>query len=85
MRNATGGQKLLAVFVAPMLAVMAISLSLPLFGVEPGAAQLISRTGCLLVVLGAFAYAVFVDSKGRWPGVSAWQRYVRVVTFYRGR
>lgn len=26
-------------------------------------------------------YAVFVDSKKQWPWLSAWQRYVYVITF----
>ena len=37
-----------------------------------------------LIMVGALAYIVFFDSKKRWPGVGLFDRFARVVTFYRG-
>ncbi len=38
--------------------------------------------GPVISVIAIGCYIVFIDSKKRWPGLSAWHRWVRVSTFY---
>ena len=45
-------------------------------------AWLISYGGTFLVLIGNVLWAVF-DSRRRWPGVPAFTRFARIVTFYR--
>ncbi len=46
-------------------------------------ADVLGTVGSLVWMLGFLAYVVFVDSRHRWPGVRAFHRYARVITFYR--
>jgi hypothetical protein len=36
------------------------------------------------VTIGIMAYIVFIDSRKRWPGVGVFERFSRIITFYRG-
>jgi hypothetical protein len=54
-----------------------VGLLLPHWGV------VIIQGGTLLWVLGFLGYIVAVDSRRRWPHLSAVQRYIKVVTFQR--
>lgn len=46
-------------------------------------AYAISYGGTCLTILGTVLWIVFIDSKRRWPNVPAFDRFARVVTFYR--
>lgn len=48
-----------------------------------GWAYLVGQGGALAVFIANLLWIVLVDSKRRWPGVKAFNRYARVVTFYR--
>lgn len=47
------------------------------------AAWWLGEGGTLVWLLGGLAYAAIWDSKKRWPDVSTFTRYARIVTFYR--
>ncbi len=47
-------------------------------------AEIISLFGSIAATLGMLAYIVIWDSRKRWPGVKAFDRFARIVTFYRG-
>lgn len=48
------------------------------------AARLILVFGQMMVLGGALAYIIFIDSKKRWPGVPIFARIGRVMSFHRG-
>ena len=64
------------------LLVIVIAFSLFVAGF-PNAAAEAGGFGALFVLFGWLLYVVFVDSKERWPGVSAFKRYSNVITFKR--
>lgn len=77
MKNAP---RAFVVFMAALAANLVLGVVLVLAGVPyPGAAI------TAVIVLVAVAYVVFVDSRGRWPGVPWYARLGRVLTFHRGQ
>jgi hypothetical protein len=73
----------------PLMVVLIATLvccSLAILGVPHmiGLSQIIGNGGTLAVVMVAFGYIVFRDSRRRWPGVPFLIRVGRVLTFYRG-
>ena len=71
-------------FVVPLLVLICAVPVLYACKVSSDTIFVISQGGTALIVVGTLLYIVFIDSKKRWPGVNAFQRYARVVTFYRG-
>lgn len=47
------------------------------------AAQLFSMFGTIGVLAGMMIWIVFIDSRNRWPSVGWFNRFTRVITFYR--
>jgi hypothetical protein len=68
--------------VAGFLAILVSAIVLVLIG-QRDLAWVVGNLGSLVWVLAILAWIVFVDSRRRWPGLSAFRRYARIVTFYR--
>ena len=69
-------------FIVAIVAVTQITLVLH-YVEYPFAAQLVSTFGVAVVMLCTVAYVVFYDSKRRWPGLSTFKPWTRLVTFQR--
>ncbi len=68
--------------VAPLVVIIIAAACL--FAVGHGdAAWAVSNLGTILVLIGNLVYIVIWNSRKRWPGTTAWERLVKVMTFER--
>lgn len=72
---------MVALFGGIILSMVASLIAWPIWGYN--VAYCISLFGTVVVVFGVLAYVVFIDSKRRWPNVPTFDRFARVITFYR--
>lgn len=69
-------------YVTGMLAVIA-AIPPAYYFLGANAAWAVSTLGTIGVQVAILVYITFWHSRKRWPGVSAFTRFSRVVTFYR--
>lgn len=81
-KQLTGWQKLVRWVIIPLFVVMGIT-PVIFMTAGPDAARLFANLSTLLVMLVAFAYIVFFDSRLRWPGDDWRTRAAKVLTFSR--
>lgn len=70
------------VYVGGLFAIIILTTVLFFSGFTTAAA-LVGQPGTLAWIVGAGIWIVLWDSRSRWPGQSAWQRFVNVITFTR--
>ena len=68
--------------VLPLIAIIIATMVLHLMG-KQGAAWAVSTFGTMFVIIGVLFYVVFWDSKKRWPGLTPFQRWTKMVNFQR--
>lgn len=73
---------LLRFLILPLFWVMILALVLEICSYQD-IAMLVSLFGTAGVLAICLAYIVFFDSRRRWPDCSTFERFARVVTFYR--
>lgn len=78
----TNFQKFLAVCIIPQLLLIAVLTVSFTTGVSPHLLVGISMLGELVWMAGAFGF-VILDSRRRWPGTKASERFERIITFHR--
>ena len=76
--------RFLWIMVVPLLTVIFVCEVMILGGANWRYVFAVSQLGTLTVLIGTILYHVFVSTNTRWPGVPAWIRWARVMTFYRG-
>ena len=72
----------LLVIIFPLLTVLLLSLILAFMG-HITAAQALGGPGTLVVLLLAFAYIVFFDSRGAWKGANWITRIINILSYTR--
>lgn len=70
----------LIILPIPLLAVIATVLSLKGMKDE---ADWVSYGGTFIVIMGTLLYIVFRDSKKRWPHLTLFQRWTKIITLQR--
>jgi hypothetical protein len=73
-----GFKLLIALLLGVLIGVVALELAGQMV-----IAQLFSMFGTIEVLAGMMIWIVFIDSKKRWPRVGWFDRFARVITFYR--
>jgi hypothetical protein len=68
--------------IASLTTVLVVSTTIALSG-HIVLAQLVSMFGTIGVLGGLMIWIVAIDSRKRWPDVGWFDRFARVVTFYR--
>lgn len=69
-------------YLLAMLLLIPISVTIFLLGYH-SVASLFSLVGTLSVMTITLAYVVVIDSRYRWPNITIFERFVRVITFHR--
>lgn len=73
--------KPLLVVVGGLVAIVVVTTALFLTDHPSGAAFVSSLT--LPWMVAALLYVALIHSRGRWPGLPWWERFMRVITFTR--
>lgn len=81
-KSTSGGKQLMYLVVLPIFGVIILATVLFFLGYEREA-SLTSTFGTSLVLFVTVIFIVFFDSRKKWPGQSAKQRFVKLITFDR--
>ena len=71
-------------FAVPLLMLPPAGIIAMWCGANPAKVAILIQFSTFAIMMLTLAYIVFLDSRKRWPGVGAFERFSRIVTFYLG-